>query len=1166
MGNAHHPPSNSFVLTCILLITNKNKSMKKNDQINGRTMSFQRWKTFLIMKLLLVFILGFMIQSYAIDVQAQDKRLNVRFENSTLKEVLLKLEDETEFSFIYKDELIGSLNKISGNFRDLKVTDLLNKVLEDTGLTYAIKGRVIVILPNDSPMEINQQKTVSGRVNDSSGAPLPGVSVVVKGTTNGTITDSNGNYSIPNVMGNEIMQFSFVGMKMQEIAVENRITINVILADESIGLEEVIAVGYGTQKKATLTGSITAVKGDVLQKSTSANFSNALAGQLPGLVVISRTGEPGNDGSTLRIRGANTLGDNSPLIVVDGIANRSLDRLDPSSIESVTVLKDASAAIYGAQAANGVILVTTKRGLTGKPTIQLSLSQGWNTPTVLPKMTNSATYATLINEIKTAAGQPLRYTAEDIQKYADGSDPWGHPNTDWFKETIKDNSPQRYGNLSLSGGTDKIKYFVSVGSNFQDAIYRNSATNYSQTDFRSNLDAKVSDHIRLSFDVAGRQENRNYSGVGGGGGTTGGGAQNIFWALNRAYPYLVARWPNGEPGPDVEYGDNPVVMVTDATGYDKSKTYVMESNMRLVIDIPWVEGLSLTGNVAIDKTFMQRKAFQKPWYLYSWDGTTLDANNEPVVLPAKKGVTDPRLQQWMNDNAKTTINGLINYERTFDVKHSVKVLLGAERITGDKMDFWAYRRFFASESLDQMFAGGDAQKDNGGAASDEARQNYFGRVNYAFNSKLLTEVVWRYDGSFIFPAGKRFGFFPGVSLGYRISEENFWKENVSFIDEMKIRGSWGKTGNDRVDPYQFMTTYGYNNTYILNQSVAEKTLSALRIPNPNITWEIANQSNIGFDAQLLGNKLTVSADYFYNLRTNILWYRNASVPSSTGLSLPRENIGEVINKGYEFQVTYSNNLGDFKYQISANGAFSKNHIKFWDETPGIPEYQKSTGNPMNARLYYNAIGVFVDQAAVDAYPHWSGARPGDIIFEDVNKDGAIDGLDRVRSKKTTIPTFTGGFNLDVQYKNFYVTALFQGAAGAERSYRIFQGEAGNFLYNEIKDRWTPENPSSTHPRTNNRSLEYWMTDGEPNNTYYVRSSDYLRLKNIEIGYNVPSVLTKRIGIQALRVYASGQNFLTFTGMKDWDPESPDDATGSIWVNSQVYPLNKTTTFGLTVTF
>jgi len=302
------------------------------------------------------------------------------------------------------------------------------------------------------------------------------------------------------------------------------------------------------------------------------------------------------------------------------------------------------------------------------------------------------------------------------------------------------------------------------------------------------------------------------------------------------------------------------------------------------------------------------------------------------------------------------------------------------------------------------------------------------------------------------------------------------------------------------------------------------------------------------------------------LRTNILWYRNASVPASAGITLPRENIGEVVNQGFEFMVGLNDKAGDFSYQLSVNGGIAHNKIKFWDETPGIPEYQKSTGNPMYARLYYQAIGVFEDQAAVDAYPHWSGARSGDIIFEDVNKDGEINGLDRVRSKKTSIPTFTGGFNINLGYKNFYASILVQGAAGAERSYRTFSGEAGNFLYNDVKDRWTEDNPNSTYPRTWNRSKEYWMTDGQPNNTYWVRSSNYMRLKTVQIGYNLPSSIIKHIGLKGLNIYFSGLNLLTLTGMKDFDPESPDYAAGSIWVNSEVYPLNKTLNIGLSLTF
>jgi len=1133
--------------------------------------SYDLTRTLRIMKLTILILFVALLQVPA-STYSQNTRLKVVGNNLTLEEIFDMIESQSDFSLFYNLNQLDHSKRLDMNENNQLVEKILNDVLTGTELTFTINNKLIVIHKQNEEVnavmeQVNQGRKITGKVTDQSGTSLPGVSVVVKGTTTGVITDANGSYSLANIPENATLLFSFVGMKAQELLVAGKSTLNVVMEEETVGIEEVVAIGYGVQKKVTLTGSIAAVKGDKLQESTSTNFSNALAGQLPGLVVISRTGEPGNDGSTLRIRGANTLGDNSPLIVVDGIANRSLDRLDPATIASVTVLKDASAAIYGAQAANGVILVTTKRGELGKPTIQLSLSQGWNSPTVLPKMADAATYAKLINEIKYYAGSTPKYSAEDIQKYADGSDPWGHPNTDWFKETLKPWSPQRYGNLSLSGGAERIKYFVSIGFKFQDGLAKNDATNYSQSDFHSNLDAKITNNIHLSFDLTGRQEDRNYSGVGRVQDMAAKySACNIWEASARAYPYLPAFWPNGMPGPDVEWGANPVVTATDATGYDKDKRYIMESNMKLVIDIPWVKGLSITANASIDKTFMDRKRFQKPWYLYNWDGKTRDANNQPVLIAGIRGFTEPELKQWMSDDSKTTLNSLINYERIFANRHDVKVLLGLERISGESMDFWAYRRFFASESIDQLFAGGDAQKDNGGAGSVNARLNYFGRFNYAFDSKYLAEFVWRYDGSYIFPQDKRFGFFPGISIGYRISEENFWKEKVPFINEMKIRGSWGKTGNDRIEAYQYMTTYGYNSTYIFNESVSEKTLTSLSIPNPNITWEVANQSNIGFDAQLLDNKLMVSADYFYNLRTNILWWRNASVPASTGLSLPRENIGKVVNKGFEFQVAYHNNIGGLKYQVSANGAFSKNHIKFWDETPGIPDYQKSTGNPMNASLYYQAIGVFVDQAAVDDYPHWKNARPGDIIFEDVNKDGVIDGLDRVRSKKTTIPTFTGGFNIDLQYKNFYATILFQGAAGAERAYKTFSGEAGNFLYNEIKDRWTPENPSSTNPRTWNRKLEYWMTDGLPNNTYWVRSSDYLRLKTIEIGYNVPSNIIKKIGVEGLRIYASGLNFLTITGMKDFDPESPDIAEKARNISNVVYPLNKTMTFGLTVTF
>ena len=470
-------------------------------------------------------------------------------------------------------------------------------------------------------------------------------------------------------------------------------------------MEQVVVVGYGTQKKATLTGSVAEVSGNEIRKSPAPNVSNSLVGRLPGLVVVSRTGEPGNDASLLRIRGVNTLGDNSPLIIVDGIQNRGLDRIDPASIESITVLKDASAAIYGSEAANGVILVTTKRGKLGIPEVQISLNQGWNQPTVLPKMADAASYAEMINDIKMYQGQPPKYSDEDIQKYRDGSDPWGHPNTDWFKAVIKPWSIQQYANISLRGGTDKVKYFVSGGTNYEDGIFYNSANYYSQVDFRSNMDANISKNIHLSVDFSGGQHNAHYPGTG-----IGGDALNTWWALNRQYPYLPAYWPNGLPGPDVEYGQNPVLTTTNATGYLLDKTYLLESNLKLDITIPWIKGLSLSGTASYDKNILNHKQFEKPWYVYTWDGTSYDDNNVPLLVKGERGVSDARLWQGMTDGNSTTLRGLINYQKSINSSQNIKVLLGVERISGTSMNFNAFRRYFTSTAIDQMFAGGNLLK------------------------------------------------------------------------------------------------------------------------------------------------------------------------------------------------------------------------------------------------------------------------------------------------------------------------------------------------------------------------------------------------------------------------------------------------------------------------
>lgn len=996
-----------------------------------------------------------------------------------------------------------------------------------------------------------QTKNIQGRIIDSkSNEPLVGVTVMEAGTNHGCVTDLDGNFTI-SVSPNAKLSVSYVGYKNLQVPVKGKSNLTVVLEENAELLNDVVVVGYGVQKKATLSGAVTSVKGEDLVKTPVTNVSNGLAGRLPGVVAISNTAEPGYDGSTIRIRGVNTFGNAEPLVVVDGVPGRSLERIDPSTIESLSVMKDASAAIYGAQAANGVIIITTKRGKQGKPTVDFSYNYGLSRPTTIPEMCNAAEYATLLNEIDTYAGNTPRYTADEIKKYADGSDPWSYPNTDWFAETLKDWSPQSNINVSVSGGTERTKYFLSMSAKTQDGFYRNSGTKYKQYDLRSNFDVNLTKGLDLTVNLSGRLEDRKYPTR---------SAENVFRMLMRSKPNMPAYWPNGMAGPDIEFGDNPVVICTDQTGYDRDKRYVLNGDFGLNIQIPYVTGLSLKLGASFDKTFRFRKIWQTPWYLYSWDGTSRDESGQPILQQGKKGYDDARLNQSTENNYNIQLSAILNYSRVFNVDHTVNATLGVERIKGRGDSFEAYRRYYISTAIDELFAGGQSEINNTGSSYTEARLNYFGRFNYAYKQKYLAEVVWRYQGSYIFDQSNHFGFFPGASLGYVISEENYFKKALPFVHFAKVRASWGQTGNDLINAYQYLASYSYNNLmYITNSGATyNQALKENVVPNKNVTWETATQENVGLDLQFLKGDLAFTIDYFRNTRKNILWHRNASVPNTSGMTLPDENLGKVRNQGIDFDLSYHHRWGDVLFNASVNGVYAKNKILFWDEAPGAPDYQKSTGMPIGAGLVYKAVGIYQTQEEIDNDPaHWPGARPGDIKFADINGDNKLDGNDRFRYDKTNIPTFTYGINLGAQYKGFDVTVLFQGAMGGVFFQSTESGDFGNFLKSFYDNRWTAENPSATYPRTYNRSNEYWVNQS---NTFWIHRTDYIRLKNIEIGYTLPNALTSKIKIERLRFYINGYNLLTIApDMKDYDPEN----TSGRGYN---YPLSKIINFGASITF
>ncbi|SOE19546.1 TonB-linked outer membrane protein, SusC/RagA family [Spirosomataceae bacterium TFI 002] len=1024
---------------------------------------------------------------------------------------------------------------------------------------------------------------VKGTVNDDTGSPLPGVSVIIKGTMQGTTTDMSGSYSISVANEKSVLVFSMVGFEPQEIPVGNQSMINITLRTDSKVLDEVVVVGYGVQKKETITGAVSSVKGSELIKAPVVNLSNSIAGRMAGVVAVNRSGEPGGDGSAIRIRGSNTLNNGDALIVVDGIPNRAggLDRINPNDIESISVLKDAAAAIYGSRAANGVILITTKRGKTGKPLLSYSANQGYSQPTVIPALASSAQYTSMLNDLDIyalpvsewssansaykATGSYTRpdgtvrkapYSPDDIRQFEDGSDPWLHPNTDWYAATLKNWSPQVRHNVQVSGGTDNVKYLASLGYQNQDGYYKESATAYQQYDIRLNLDAKLNKYIDLNVGILGREEARNYPTR---------SAGSIFRMQMRGKPQQQAYWPNGLPGPDIENGENPVVITTDLSGYDRQKQDYIQTNGSLDIKIPGIEGLKFTATAAIDKRIGTRKLWQIPWTLYQAgsgfeaDGTT------PILVPSQRGPAEPNLTQNYDDQLNILLGGVATYEKQFGV-HGLTLLAGTNKETITGNNFGAFRRYFISPAIDQMFAGGDLAKDNSGGAYETARINYFGRVAYNFKEKYLLEFLWRYDGSDRFPKETRYGFFPGVMAGWVMSDEAFMKD-VSFINFLKIRGSWGQLGNDQVNlpnsttaaTYQYLSTYGFR-SYILGDA-EQKTLYETRLPNNNITWEVASNSNIGLEGQLFNSKVTFELDYFLNKRSQILWYKNASVPQSTGITLPAQNFGEVSNRGFDFNIGYRSQKGDFKYNISLNGGYAKNRIDFWDEAPGAPEWQRTTGKPMNTYISYIYDGVFKDQAAIDANQIDYSAivkeiRPGDMKYQDYNGDGKITPDDQVRTNNTQLPLFQGGVNLGAEYKNFDLTILFQGAAGAKQYVSAGEmGNIGNYLLDIYQNRWTIDNPSDVHPRIANRSDQYYSN----NNTYWLRSSDYIRLKNFEVGYSLPESIGTKIGMSSVRFYFSGQNLFTIDKLKVFDPETTS-STG------QYYPQSKVLNLGLTVKF
>lgn len=991
--------------------------------------------------------------------------------------------------------------------------------------------------------ESQDLREITGTVYDSSThAILPGVSVHVKGSTNGGITNEDGEYHIQAKNSDELV-FSFIGYDTREIPVGNRTVINAVLESSSTRLEEVIAVGYQTKTRGEITGAISDVSGEAITSTSANNITQAIQGKIPGVIVNDRGGGPGNNNAEFLIRGKATLGNNSPLIVIDGVPRSANDfaHIAPNDIKSISVLKDASAAIYGARAANGVILITTKKGQIGKSIIRLSSSYGIESINKFPKAQTSFQRATWFNESRKYNGLPPLWSDEELEHFKKGDEPLKYPNTNWAEAILADHAPETHHNLSAQGGNDKLQYYISGDFLYKKGLVKSGDINYKQFQIRTNLNANITDNLKVGMNIMGRKSQYH----------TPGSANTVFGTVINNYPWTVVQWPDGSFPPGLgDFGRTPYTDSHDEFGtYDRNR-YIFNSVLSIEYKIPGVTGLKVSGYASFDYENDYSKTFNNIWNVYNFDPETGQYTLVSLGHKGDKGTRD--VTKDNNFISQSLYHAQVSYAKSFG-KHSINAFVAYEQSSTANSLLSAYRQDLPTNKKPYLFAGGENGKDNDGFIIEGGRVNYFGSISYDYSQKYMLDFTLRYDGSFNFAKGKQFGLFPAVSGGWNISQEPFMDEASGWLDNLKLRASWGKMGNDRVPAYQFLTVYGYSDFYAFGQNpLAQKQLQVTQVANPNITWETSYETDIGLDFIAWKSLLSFTIDVFSEKRRDILIARNASVPDYTALTLPDENLGKVNNKGIEISINHQNIVGAVSYHIGGNLTYNKNKIVFMDEAKNIPDYQRKEGHPMDSWLVYKADGLFNSQEEVDRYPHMPGTQPGDIKYVDVDGDGEITGNDQIRKYTSPTPRTQFGFNAGVSYENVSLDIFFQGQTGAEQN--IFYGEGHRAIQPFFTKRWTPDHPDAEFPRAFDRDDPINI---QPS-TMWLYNASFLRLKNVRLMYTLPKNLVPQIS--SLDVYINARNLITWDHMLgNWDPERIEGS-------GYQYPQIQTFTFGIDISY
>lgn len=1035
--------------------------------------------------------------------------------------------------------------------------------------SYPLRVLFLLFLLISGSILAQGQRVIHGTVTNDNREALQGASVVLKGNSMGTSTDASGKFdiSIPEKGGTLVI--TYVGLITMEVPVTSKNILYVQLKPASSSLTDVVVVGYGTQKKATLTGAISSIKGEDIVTTKNENVQNMLTGKIAGVRVMQRTSEPGAFNNNFDIRGMGT-----PLVVIDGIPRTAddLQRLDPNDIDNLSVLKDASAAVYGVRAANGVVLVTTKRGAGNKLELKYSGSYSWQIPSGLPSTVDAIDYMTLRNEAamhNVNGGNPL-FNDQQFDDYRTGK----KQSTDWYPYVFSKYAPQTMHNLSATGGNDRVSFYAGLGYLYQEGFFKSSDLNYTKYNLRSNVTAKITDNLTFDLNLNGvvDQQDRPYQ-----------DSYLIVRSFWRQGPQIPA-YANNDPTKlyhGLIEGDNPLsFMDADIDGFKTYNKKWFQSSASLKYDVTGVKGLSIKGLFNYDYYVSSANLFQKEYNQYRYDEAS-----KTFTKFTRQSPSSIRRESYFKTSTLAQLS--VNYNRTFD-KHSVSGLLLGEAQKRNSDNFFAQRNLVLP--LPYIFAGvADQQQATMNAAADGLYENandaLVGKFNYAFNGKYLAEFLFRYDGSSKFAEGSQWGFFPAASVGWRVSDESFFKNipALSFVSSLKFRSSYGKTGDDGASSYQFISGYNYPTStdsrnftggYVFDGSF---TASADNkgIPNPNITWYTAKTFDLGVDLELWNGLLGFTGDYFSRHREGLLATRNGGIPTVVGAALPQENLNSDLTYGFDLEVNHRNKLGAFSY--NTKGIFSLTRVKrLYVESPAYGSSWDNWKNNQNNRLQgihsgYEGAGQFQSWEEIWNSPTYigRGTLPGDFRYEDWNGDGEINGNDVHPIRYNQVPWMNFSFIFDGSYKGFDLNFLLQGSAKTSLIYgeqlqQPLWGNGESGAMEQFMDRWHPVDPKANpySPTTQwvPGHFAYTGTLPDVNSSFNVEDGTYLRLKSIELGYTLPSRWINKVGVRNLRIYANAYNMFTITKIKWVDPEHPNDTFGYL------YPLNKTVSAGLNLTF